>query len=93
MATTAVCLMSDNYIIQTTPRLLSLLVGRSQHRKVLPKLLKKLLSVDVLGKGVLRLLGCSVAALKVSNLDTDKNITLADCIIEIIRCLFNYCTF
>lgn len=45
----------------------------SQHRKVLPKLPQELLSVDVLRKGVLRLLGCSVAALKVSDLDTSKN--------------------
>lgn len=80
-------LISDNYIIQTTPWFLSMLVRRSQHRKVLPKLFKKLLSVDVLRKGVLRLLGCSVAALKVSNLDTDKNITLADFVIEVLLSL------
>lgn len=87
-----VSLMSDNYIIQTAPRFLSTLVGRSQRRKVLPKMLKKLLGVDVLGKGVLRLLGRRVAALEVSDLDTDKNITLGDCIMAIIVCLFIRCT-
>lgn len=49
-----------------------MLAGCSQHRKVLAKLLQKLLSVDVLGEGVLGLLGRSVAALKVSDLDTGK---------------------
>lgn len=49
-----------------------MLAGCSQHRKVLPKLLQKLLSVDVLRKGVLGLLGRSVAALKVSDLDTSE---------------------
>lgn len=68
------------------------MVGRSQRCKVLPKLLKKLLSVDVLGKGVLRLLGRSVAALEVSDLDRDKNITLGDCIMAIKVCLFIRCT-
>lgn len=47
---------------------------------MLPKLLQKLLSVNMLRKGVLRLLGSSVAALKVSNLDRDKNISLAKCL-------------
>lgn len=49
-----------------------MLAGSSQHRKVLLKLLQKLLSVDVLRKGVLGLLGRSVAALKVSDLDTSE---------------------
>lgn len=81
----------DTYIIQTTLCFLCMLVGRSQNCKVLPKLFKKLLSVDVLWKGVLRLLGGSVAALKVSNLETDKSITLTDTTGKITLCLFNYC--
>lgn len=46
--------------------------GSLQHGKVLPQLLQKLLSVDVLWKRVLRLLGRGVAALKISNLGSDK---------------------
>lgn len=46
-----------------------------QHGKVLPQLLQKLLSVDVLRKRVLRLLGRGVAALKISNLGSEKNTT------------------
>lgn len=66
-------------------------VGPSQHCKVLLELSEKLLSVDVLWKGIFRLLGCSVAALKVSNLNTDKNIILGHCIVDIIplTALFN----
>lgn len=70
--------MQHLYVIQTTPCSLSILDGHSQHRKVLPKLLQKLLSVDVLRKGVLGLLGSSVAVLKVSDLDTGKNRTLSE---------------
>lgn len=39
---------------------------------MLAKLLQELLRVHVLGEGVLCLLGGSVAALKVSDLDSDK---------------------
>lgn len=46
--------------------------GPSQHCKVLSKLLEKLLSVDVFWESVLRFLSCTVAALKVPKLDTDK---------------------
>lgn len=62
----------------------TVVVGPSQHRKVLLELSEKLLSVDVLWKGIFRLLGRSVAALKVSDLNKDKNITLADCIVDCI---------
>lgn len=69
----------------------TVVVRPSQDRKVLLELPKKLLSVDVLWKGIFRLLGRSVAALKVSNLNTDKNNSLADCIVDIIPliALFN----
>lgn len=53
---------------------LRLLVGRSQYCKVLPELLQKLLSVDMFRKRVLRLLSCSVAALKVSDLKPRQSI-------------------
>lgn len=76
-ACSAVSLISDDYIIKKpAPCFLSMLAGCSQHRKVLAKLLQKLLSVDVLGEGVLGLLGRSVAALKVSDLDTGKKTEL-----------------
>lgn len=39
---------------------------------MLTKLLQDLLRVNVFRKGILCLLGCSVAALKVSNLDREK---------------------
>lgn len=47
-------------------------VTRSNCCKMLTKLLQELLRVNVFRKGVLRLLGCSVAALKVSDLDSGK---------------------
>lgn len=47
-------------------------VTRSNCCKMLAKLLQELLRVDVIRKGVLRLLGCGVAALKVSDLDRGK---------------------
>lgn len=73
------CLTADSYrynvvslvfhssIIQISP-LFPTLVHRSQHCKVLPKLFEKLLSVNVLRKCILRLLGCGIAALQVSDL-------------------------
>lgn len=73
------CLKADSYrynvvslvfhssTIQILP-LFPKLVYRSQHRKVLPKLFEKLLGVNVLRKCILGLLGCSIAALQVSDL-------------------------
>lgn len=65
--------ISDSYISHTTPSFLIAQVRGSQQRKVLPKFFEKLLGVDMLWKGILRLLGSRVAALKISNLDRDKN--------------------
>lgn len=61
--------IAKDYIIHTRACSSGALLRGSQHCKMLPQLFEKLLGVHMLGKGILRLLGGSVAALKISDLD------------------------
>ena len=48
-------------------------LGVSEHSEVLSQVSEELLRVHVLREVVLRLLGCDVTALQISNLDTDTD--------------------